>query len=136
LLQHRGNDLDFFAAEVSAFAAVRIEPGDQDARLGDAESLLQRLAQYAQRRRQHVARNCTGHLGQRHVRGGEATRRPPPASIITTRGVEVSAARYSVWPVKGMPASLIAPLCTGAVTIAAKLASMQPATARSIRAST
>ena len=49
-----------------------------------------------------------------------ATRRPPPTSIITTRAVPVCAARYSVWPVKPwMPASLMTPLCTGAVAMAA-----------------
>ena len=47
-----------------------------------------------------------------------ATRRPPPASIITTRGVPLWSARYSVWPVKVKPASLITPLWTGAVTMA------------------
>ena len=63
-----------------------------------------------------------------------ATRRPPPTSIITTRAVPVCAARYSVWPVKGMVScaprpSQITPLCTGAVTIAAKWPSRQPAIA-------
>ena len=48
-----------------------------------------------------------------------ATRKPAPASIITTRGVPVCSARYSVWPVKAIPASLMTPLCTGAVTMAA-----------------
>ena len=47
-----------------------------------------------------------------------ATRRPPPASIITTRCVPLWSARYSVWPVKAKPASLMMPLCTGAVTMA------------------
>ena len=47
-----------------------------------------------------------------------ATRRPPPTSSITGSAAPVRAARYSVWPVKGMPASLITHFCTGAVTIA------------------
>ncbi len=47
-----------------------------------------------------------------------ATRRPPPTSIITTVGVPLWSARYSVWPVKAKPASLMTPLCTGAVTMA------------------
>ena len=41
-----------------------------------------------------------------------------PASIMTTRGVWLRSARYSVWPVNGTPASLIVLFCTGAVTIA------------------
>ncbi len=45
-------------------------------------------------------------------------RSPVPASIITTRGVAVRSARYSVWPVKGTPASLMVLFCSGAVTIA------------------
>ena len=36
-----------------------------------------------------------------------ATRRPPPTSIITGSCAPVCRARYSVWPVNGMPASLI-----------------------------
>ena len=56
---------------------------------------------------------------------------PVPASIITTRGVPVRSARYSVWPVNGTPASLIVLFCSGAVTIA----SYSPATAPSIAAS-
>ena len=47
-----------------------------------------------------------------------ATRRPPPTSIITTRSVPLCSARYSVWPVKAKPESLMMPLCTGAVTTA------------------
>ncbi len=43
----------------------------------------------------------------------------PPTSIITTRGVPVRSAKYSVWPVNGSPASRIALFCTGAVTSAA-----------------
>jgi hypothetical protein len=65
-----------------------------------------------------------------------ATRSPAPASIITTRGVPVCSARYSVWPLKGMPASLMTPLCTGAVTIAANSPATQPASAASSRSST
>ena len=53
----------------------------------------------------------------------KATRSGPrsvsPASIITTKGVSVFCARYSVWPVNGIPASLMTPLCTGAVAMAA-----------------
>ena len=65
-----------------------------------------------------------------------ATRRPPPASIITGRAAPQRAARYSVWPVNGMPASLMTPLCTGAVTIASNSPARQPSTARSSRSST
>lgn len=56
---------------------------------------------------------------------------PVPASIITTRGVRVRSARYSVWPVNGTPASLMVLFCSGAVTIA----SYRPASAPSIAAS-
>ena len=41
-----------------------------------------------------------------------------PASIITTCGVPVFSARYSVWPEKATPASLIVLFCKGAVTMA------------------
>ena len=44
--------------------------------------------------------------------------RAPPTSSITTRGVCVRSARYSVWPENGMPASIITLFCTGAVTSA------------------
>ena len=40
-------------------------------------------------------------------------------------------ARYSVWPVKAMPASLMMLFCTGAVTIASNSPLLQPAIARS-----
>ena len=43
------------------------------------------------------------------------------------RSQPVAVARYSVWPVKGKPASFITPLCSGAVTMASTLRSRQPA---------
>ncbi len=60
-----------------------------------------------------------------------ATRSPPPTSSITTSGVPVRSARYSVWPVKAMPASFNTLFCTGAVTIASNSPRMQPSMARS-----
>ena len=60
-----------------------------------------------------------------------ATRMPPPVSIITTRGVWVRSARYSVCPENATPASLITPLCTGAVTMAANCPARQPSIAAS-----
>src|SRR5689334_7171045 len=65
-----------------------------------------------------------------------ATRRPPPTSIITTSGVRVRSARYSVCPVNAMPASFNTLFCTGAVTIASNSPLMQPSSARSRSAST
>ena len=65
-----------------------------------------------------------------------ATRRSPATSSITGSGVAVRSARYSVWPVNGMPASLMMLFCTGAVTIAANSPLRQPSTARSMSAST
>ena len=65
-----------------------------------------------------------------------ATRRPPPTSIITTCGVFARAARYSVWPVKGTPASLMTLFCTGAVTMASNSPDRQPSMARSSTRST
>ena len=51
---------------------------------------------------------------------------PPPTSIITTCDVPVSCAKNSVWPVNARPASLMTPLCTGAVTIASNVPFKQP----------
>ena len=59
-----------------------------------------------------------------------------PVSIITTWGTAAAACRYSVCPLKGMPPSLITPLCTGAVTIAANSPERQPVSARSSSAVT
>src|SRR5438309_1934033 len=65
-----------------------------------------------------------------------ATRRPPPTSIITTCSAPAAWARYSVWPMNAMPASLITLFCTGAVTIAAYSPARHPRIARSRTAST
>ncbi len=65
-----------------------------------------------------------------------ATRNVPPTRSITTRAVPVRAARYSVWPVNAIPASLIVLFCTGAVTIAANSRATHPSSARSMSAST
>ena len=45
----RRDHLDLLAAEMAGLAAVRIEAGDQDARLRDAEALLQVGVEDAQR---------------------------------------------------------------------------------------
>ena len=65
-----------------------------------------------------------------------ATRMPPPTSIITTWRAPVRSARYSVCPVNAMPASLITPLCTGAVAMAQNVPSRQPSAATSSERST
>ena len=51
-------------------------------------------------------------------------------NIMTTCCESVSCARYSVWPINGIPASLITPLCTGPVTNAAKSPFIHPIVAR------
>ena len=55
-----------------------------------------------------------------------ATRKLPATSSMTGRGAWHSAARYSVWPLKAMPASLITLFCTGAVHSAANSPARQP----------
>ncbi len=59
-----------------------------------------------------------------------------PASIITTCGVPVCCARYSVWPENGTPASLMVLFCKGAVTIAANQPWRAPSMAMSSVCST
>ena len=59
-----------------------------------------------------------------------------PASIITTCAVPVFSARYSVWPEKATPASLIVLFCKGAVTMAPNQPAATPSTAASRVAST
>ena len=59
------------------------------------------------------------------TRRGCSTSRPS-ASIITTWSTPANSARYSVCPVKAMPASLMVPLCTGAVTMAANVPFFKP----------
>ncbi|MNN41622.1 hypothetical protein D3C81_1557520 [compost metagenome] len=85
-------------------------------------------------RRSAVMASATSRSGRWVVTS--ATRRPRVASIITTCSVWVSSARNSVCPEKGMPASLITPLCTGAVIIPAKSPLTQPLPARSRVSST
>ena len=55
-----------------------------------------------------------------------------PASIMTTRSVWVLSAKYSVWPVKGMLASLMMLFWTGAVVTASKVPSKAPSMAMSM----
>ena len=63
------------------------------------------------------------------------TRNPGATSIIATRHFE-RFAKYSVWPVKAMPASLMIDFCTGAVTTASNSPSRQPSFARASVATT
>ena len=65
-----------------------------------------------------------------------ATRSSPLVSIITARVLWVRCAKYSVWPVKSMPASLMTRLFTGAVTMALNSPASAPSMARSSSAST
>ena len=53
--EHRDDDVDFLAAEMAAFAGMRIEAEHGDARIGDAEIRAQRGVHDAQRARQAVA---------------------------------------------------------------------------------
>ncbi len=62
--------------------------------------------------------------------------RQRPASIITTCGVPVFSARYSVWPENATPASLMVLFCSGAVTMASNQPRCAPSMARSSVAST
>src|SRR5471030_1233088 len=64
------------------------------------------------------------------------TRRGCPASIITTCVLPVRSAKYSVWPEKATPASLMVLFCSGAVTTASKWPACTPAMAASSVAST
>jgi hypothetical protein len=137
-IEHRRDDVDFLAPHVPAFAGVRVEPRHQDARLRDAE--LAGADASCRMRSVRVSDVCVMAAGtadsgrcvvasatRSSVRVAAPTR---PASIITTRAVAVVSARYSVCPENGMPASLMTPLCTGAVTIAANSPDTQPSRAR------
>ena len=74
---------------------------------------------------------------QRQVRGGERDAQLAGDEQHHGDARRRSArARYSVWPVKAMPASLITLLCTGAVTMASNSPPRAPSTARSSSAST
>ena len=58
-----------------------------------------------------------------------ATLSPGVQSIMTARGPPSRSASSSVWPVNAIPASLMMPLCTGAVTSPATAPSRHAATA-------
>ena len=102
--------LDLFPAQVTAFAGVRVESADQDARMGDAELVAQVGVEDARDPGQALVANGVGDPRSGRWVVARATRRPRVASIITTWAVWVRSARNSVWPEKGMPASLITPL--------------------------
>ena len=65
------DDVDFLAPEVAGFAGMRIEPGHQDVRPGDAELALQVRVQDADHRIEQRRGNGVGHLAQRQMGGGE-----------------------------------------------------------------
>ena len=65
-----------------------------------------------------------------------ATFSPEVQSIMTGRAPPSRSARNSVWPVNAVPASLMIPLCTGAVTSPAALPLLHAATAARMQSST
>ena len=108
---------------------------------GNAEMVPQVVVDDAQRldnavdRERGRTRPCSGRCVVASATRSGARRRVP-ASIITTRGVCVRSARYSVWPVNGTPASLMVLFCSGAVTIASNVPASAPSIAPSSRPST
>jgi hypothetical protein len=114
---------------VAALAGVRIESAHQDARSFQSEALDQIPMQDVDHApsESRVMAALTAASGRCVV--ASATRRPGVASIITGSARQRSA-RNSVCPLKGMPASLMTPLCTGPVTRASKVRSRQPSQAR------
>ena len=93
----------------------------EDAQRGIEQLGGDRIADRAQRQVRGGKRDAQGFGGEQHDR---------------MRRRRVRAARYSVWPVNGTPASLMTLFCTGAVTMAANSPLTQPAMARSSSAST
>ena len=74
----------------------------------------------AQRDVEQRGRDRVADRAQRQVRGGQRhAQRVGRQQHHRVRGAACAAARYSVWPVNGTPASLITLFCTGAVTMAA-----------------
>ena len=119
------DDVDLLAPQVPALAGVGIEPADGDARRRDRELRGELGADDASVAATASRVTAAGtSLSARWVvtsatRSGASC--GPPTSIITTRGVCVRCAKYSVCPVKGMPASMKTLFCTGAVTSAANI---------------
>ena len=108
-----------------AFARVRIQPAHGDARRRRCRTCARKSR--GDDRRASRATRCASARRARppaadawsRARRAAAPRAAPPTSSITTRGVCVRSARNSVWPVNGMPASIITLFCIGAVTSAA-----------------
>ena len=69
-MQRWDHHVDFFAAEVAAFAGVGVQPGQQDARLGDGEFVPQIVVQDAGGFEYGVAGDGGGYVFKRQV-GGE-----------------------------------------------------------------
>jgi len=77
-IEHRAQDLDLLAPEMTALAGVRVEACDENARTGDAETAHEVCMQDAQRRRQRFAGDGSRHLTQRQMRRRE--RHPQPVA--------------------------------------------------------
>ena len=125
-------------AEVAAFAGVRIQAAHGDARPRRCPRARRTSScEDAQRGIEQRGRDRIADGAQRQVRGGERhAQGVRPRAASPDARAPVRAARYSVWPVNGTPASLITLFCTGAVTMAANSPLAQPSMARSSSAST
>ena len=98
----RRDDVDLFGAERAVFAGMRIEAGDDEARMGEAETGLQILDHDAGGRDDQFARQLRERLAQRQMdrhRHDGKRRRPQHHHRLRGRPpLAASSARNSVWP--------------------------------------
>src|SRR5690554_5275142 len=125
-LEQWDDHIQLLAAQMATLAGMGVQPADQDAWGGQAEPGLQVPVEYAYDLFEGLVGDGIGYCAQWQVGGGQGHAQAGQASIITTLGVPVCSAKNSVCPEKLTPASLMTPLCTGAVTTAAKSPSRQP----------
>ena len=69
--ERRGDEVAFLGTQMPAFARMRVEAGDGDARLGDAEFGAQIVLDDDQRLNQAIDAQGIGHGAQRQMGGGE-----------------------------------------------------------------
>ena len=97
-------------AQMAAFAGVRVKTADRDARRGNAPALREIAVQDLEDLTYESMRDRGAHVLQRQMRRGERDAHAAGGQHHDRPRRCVRCARYSVWPVKAVPASLIRPL--------------------------